>query len=265
MEGDSSEDVAIALAKLAGIRKAAESVLNEIVSHQRGRDNFHPHLVEHYFDGLDDNLETLRRELPDLYGDFAEGSTEPQVKMADLGREPPIPNHYSRAQVARLIRDIDQIFEIRANSELRSPAQAAAAAPRRVFITHGRSPDWREVQSYIERDLGYKTLELAQEPNIGTTVIEKLEANARQCDSAVIVMTGDDIDADGRSRARENVMHEIGFFQGRYRRARVCLLHEDGVSIPSNLSGAVYIPFPRGMVSASFHVLARELRAFYKT
>jgi len=267
MEGESSKDVAIALAKLAGIRRAVESVFNEDISRNRGgprfRDNFPPDLVFPYFVGLGANLDVLRQELPDLYGDFEEAPMEAQVSMSAPGKNAPIPNYYSREQVARLIRDIDQIFEIRANSELRSPAQAAAAL-RRVFITHGRSADWREVQSFVERDLGFKTLELAQEPNIGMTVIEKLEANAQQCDSAVIVMTGDDTDADGRSRARENVMHEIGFFQGRYGRARVCLLHEDGVSIPSNLSGAVYIPFPRGMVSASFHVLARELRAFYK-
>ncbi|AKJ28361.1 hypothetical protein AAW51_1670 [Caldimonas brevitalea] len=31
-------------------------------------------------------------------------------------------------------------------------------------------------------------------------------------------LTGDDLDAGGAARARENVMHEIGFVQGRYGR-----------------------------------------------
>lgn len=92
----------------------------------------------------------------------------------------------------------------------------------------------------------------------------KLEKKAGRCDSAVIVMTGDDTDADGQARARENVMHEIGFFQAKYGRARVCLLHQEEVSIPTNLAGVVYIPFPRGNVSASFGVLFRELNAMYK-
>jgi predicted nucleotide-binding protein len=51
-------------------------------------------------------------------------------------------------------------------------------------------------------------LELAQEPNQGMTVLSKLADAAQQCDSAVIVMTGDDQDAEGQSRARENVIHE---------------------------------------------------------
>jgi predicted nucleotide-binding protein len=61
-------------------------------------------------------------------------------------------------------------------------------------------------------------------------------------------------------RVRENVMHEIGFFQGRYGRKAVILLHEEGVNIPSNLGGVAYVPFPRGCIEAGFHVLQRELR-----
>jgi len=99
---------------------------------------------------------------------------------------------------------------------------------------------------------------------MGQTVIEKLENNASSCDSAVIVMTGDDIDANGQARARENVMHEIGFFQAKYGRRRVALLHEEAVSIPTNLSGVVYVPFPKGNIAASFGVLSRELKAMYR-
>jgi hypothetical protein len=37
-------------------------------------------------------------------------------------------------------------------------------------------------------------------------------------------------------------------------------------NIPSNIHGLVYIPFPKGLVSAAFGVLGRELRtAFAKT
>ena len=171
------------------------------------------------------------------------------------------PMHFSRAQADRLIRDIDQIFEIRANSELEQPKPESM---RRVFITHGRSNDWRSVQPFIERDIGLSTIELAQEPNMGRTIIEKLIDNAARCDSAVIVMTGDDVANEDEARVRENVMHEIGFFQGRYGRSVVILLHEDGVNVPTNLAGVAYVPFPKGQIEAGFHVLQRELRAVYK-
>ena len=133
-----------------------------------------------------------------------------------------------------------------------------------MFITHGRSDDWRPVQTFIEKDVNLQTIELEQEPNLGRTIIEKLDDNSSRRDSAVIVMTGDDVANENEARVHENVMHEIGFFQGRYGRSRVILLHEDGVNIPTNLAGVVYIPFPKKGIEAGFHVLQRELKAIYK-
>lgn len=137
--------------------------------------------------------------------------------------------------------------------------------PRRVFITHGHGATWREVADFIEKECNPKlpTLELASRANLGRTVIEKLDGEAAHCGYAVVVMTGNDITEDGETRARENVIHEIGFFQGRYGRGRVCLLHEEGVKIPSNLGGVVYCSFPKGKTSAAFIDLQRDLAAAY--
>jgi predicted nucleotide-binding protein len=74
-------------------------------------------------------------------------------------------------------------------------------------------------------------------------------------------MTGEDKTEQGQLRARENVVHEIGYFQGKFGLANVCLLHEEGVNVPSNIHGLVYIPFPPGMLSAAFGALTREIRA----
>ena len=170
------------------------------------------------------------------------------------------PNYYSRAQLEGLLRSIDQIFETRANSELAAPASKPEP---RVFISHGRSLDWTKVQPHIERDLNVRTLELAQEPNMGRSVLGKLDEETRKCTYAVIVMTGDDADATGGARARQNVIHEIGYFQARYGLSRVCLLHEDGTNIMSNIHGLVYIPFTKGNVAMTFGHLMRELKAAY--
>ena len=90
--------------------------------------------------------------------------------------------------------------------------------PRRVFITHGHGAIWREVADFIEKECNpsLPTIELASRANLGRTVIEKLDQEALHCGYAVVVMTGDDITEDGDMCAGENVVHEIGFFQGRY-------------------------------------------------
>lgn len=260
-------ELSAVMSKLAGIGSAISAVMSENLS--RGRDNgmvltrtnFEPELVGHYFMQAASCLDALKRLLPDLYGDFQAMAIEPEMQMATPGNGQPAPLYYSRRQAERLCRDIGQIFEMRANSELEQPRQEAQ---RRVFLTHGRSDDWRRVQPFIEKDVTIPTVELAQEPNQGRTIIEKLIDNADRCDSAVIVMTGDDVANEDEARVRENVMHEIGFFQGRYGRSQVVLLHEEGVNIPTNLSGVAYIPFAKGNIEGGFHVLQRELKAIYK-
>jgi predicted nucleotide-binding protein len=59
-------------------------------------------------------------------------------------------------------------------------------------------------------------------------------------------------------------MHEIGYFQGKYGLRDICLLYEEGTNIPSNIHGLVYIPFPKGLVRATFGALARELKAAFR-
>lgn len=116
------------------------------------------------------------------------------------------------------------------------------------------------MQAYIEKDLGYRSIELAQQPNLGRTVLQKLDDESRKCYLAIIVMTGDDQFDDGDLRARENVLHEIGFFQGKLGLEKIILLHEEGVNIPSNIHGLVYIPFPKEIVEATFGALTKELK-----
>lgn len=257
----------LTFAKLSGIRKALVALIDENVSRARDngqvltRSNFPPDTIKHYFAQAVALLERLKAERPDMYADFHALTTTPDTKMGQAPGKDSVPDHFSREQALRLVRDIDQIFEIRANSELEQPKEEA---PRRVFLSHGRSDDWRAVQAYIEKDVKVETIELAQEPSLGRTVIEKLESTAPRCDSAVIVMTGDDIVGAEEARVRENVMHETGWFQARYGRGRVVLLHEEGVNIPTNLSGIVYCPFPKGAIDACFHLLMRELSVIYK-
>lgn len=248
-----------AFAKLAGVLKSVRSLLEETKHKDRiPVGNFRPNEVEAYFNTTFKQLSILKTTLSEFYEDFSDIETDPVVKMMPESEHP---YHYNRKQLEKLARDIEQIFELRASSELAAPV---INKPSRIFISHGQSNDWREVQQFIEKDMKLSTLELAQEPNRGRTVLQKLDEESSRCSYAVIVMTGDDVDSDGVVRARENVMHEIGFLQGSLGLSAVSLLYEEGTNIPSNIDGLVYIPFSKGTVIATFGVLMRELNAFYK-
>jgi len=252
-------DVAAALAKLAGIRKAAAAVLEEkpIGGSARPIMNFSINSVGPYFTHAAAQIQILRNQSKKLFGDFPEIAIEPESQAGVA----PFDRYFARHQLAYLVRTIDQIFEVRAHSELATPQVTVEQC---VFISHGRARDWLEVQAYIERDVGLQTLELAQEPNLGRTVLQKLEQEASRCTSAVVVITGDDTDADGQAHMRENVLHEIGYFQAKFGLSAVCLLHEVGTNIPSNIHGLVYIGFPKNHIEATFGALRRELETFYR-
>jgi len=246
------EDIPVLYAKLAGLYKNVKTRLSD----QRWRQLNSASYLD-YFHRYAAIRDALKEHLPDLYSD---------LPMRDI----PTPNGTAglegtgligREYFEQLLRDMDYMLEVRSHSRLGE--SAAKERPRRVFIGHGRSQDWREVQAYIEKDLDIDTLELAQEPNRGRTIPQKLEEESNRCSCAVIVMTGDDDVDNGPPRARENVVHEIGYFQGKYGPANVCLLHEEGTNIWSNIAGLVYISFPKGLVSASHGALAKELHTMF--
>lgn len=249
-----------AMAKLAAIQKAVQSAVTENTARRGGPPSYARSYgvgaVGAYFAQADDNLSVLRSYAPEWFSDFHELKTAPDLQSTEGAKL------YSAARLEQLARDIGQIIEIRANSEHAKPMTLEVR--RKVFISHGRSKDWLEVQAHLEKDLALGSLELAQEASQGRTIMEKLEAGSDSCDAAVIVMSGDDEVQDGQPRVRENVMHEIGYFQGKYGRHRVILLHEDGVSVPTNLAGIVYCAYPKSKVDATFGVLDRELRAMYR-
>jgi len=116
--------------------------------------------------------------------------------------------------------------------------------PRNVFIGHGRSRIWEEVRDFVH-ELGLEVEEFNQESTAGTTTTARINAMMEASAFAILVMTGEDRRSEGTLHARENVIHEIGLFQGRLGNERAIVLRQEGTTIPSNLHGLTYIEFPR--------------------
>jgi predicted nucleotide-binding protein len=78
-------------------------------------------------------------------------------------------------------------------------------------------------------------------------------------------LTPDDIGASRTSpdkpnpRARQNVILELGYFIGKLGRAKVCAIYAEGVEVPSDIHGVLYIPFDAE--GAWRWKLATEIRA----
>lgn len=240
------EDVAKTFAKIAALQKSFDSLegrMGKILGKH----------IEHLFPIYEQLTKEIKEKLPDLYSDL------PDLKIPGPeghGNAGPI---YLENDIKPLKKNLNYILEVRANSRI-GEKEKAQEEKESIFLSHGNSEEWYKVQSYLEKVLGYQTIELAQQPNLGRTVIQKLDEESSKCNSAIIVMTGDDDIGGEEIRARENVLHEIGFFQGKLGLNSVVLLHEEDVNIPSNIHGLVYVPFPKNTVEATFGVLTRELK-----
>jgi len=115
-----------------------------------------------------------------------------------------------------------------------------------VFIVHGQDNEAKEMVGRFVDNLGLQAKILHELPNKGHTLIEKFEEYSH-VEYAIILLTPDDLGASKQNpktpkyRARQNVIFELGYFIGKIGRDKVCALYKEGVEIPSDISGVVYI------------------------
>ncbi len=125
--------------------------------------------------------------------------------------------------------------------------EAHGAVGTRVFIVHGRDEAAKEAAARFVARLNLEPIILHEQPNGGRTIIEKLEEHL-DVDFAIVLLTPDDVGAIStdpanlKSRARQNVVLELGLFLGALGRNKVCALHKGALELPSDFAGVVYVP-----------------------
>lgn len=159
------------------------------------------------------------------------------------------------------IGELGDIAEALANylREKFSQAKTGIFANGKIFIGHGRSQDWRELSEFIQNRLGLKWDEFNREPSAGLSIKERIENMLDHANFAFLIMTAEDEHSDKTMHARENVIHEIGLFQGRLGFNRAIILLEEGCQEFSNASGIVQIRYPKGHIKATYEEIRRVL------
>jgi predicted nucleotide-binding protein len=135
---------------------------------------------------------------------------------------------------------------------------------RKVFVVHGHDLGQKETVSRFLERLNLEPIILHEQADQGKTIIEKFETHSAGVRCAVVILTADDIaspktDAEKELRARQNVIFELGFFVGKLGRDKAFALVEEGVALPSDIHGLVYIPLDTR--NAWRLLLVRELNA----
>jgi len=144
----------------------------------------------------------------------------------------------------------------RLSSKARTGVQTGGVV---TFIGHGHSPVWRELKDFLKDRLGLAVSEFNAVSAAGIPTIDRLHDVLDTAAFAFIIMTGEDEQADGELRARQNVIHEAGLFQGRLGFSKAIILLEDGCGNFSNIHGLGVIPFAKGNIGSSFEEVRRVL------
>lgn len=165
-----------------------------------------------------------------------------------------------RSALRKNIEAVSSVFEEAAPDEKTSLAQRKDLT---IFIGHGRDDQWTKLKSHLQ-DKHLLNIEAYETgARAGHTIRDILESMADESSFALLVLTGEDETKDGGIRARQNVIHETGLFQGRLGFDRAIMLVENGIELASNFDGVQQIRFDKSRISETFgEVLATLKREF---
>ncbi len=118
----------------------------------------------------------------------------------------------------------------------------------KVFIVHGHDQNAvLEMARTIEK-WGFEAVILHEQPDLGLTIIEKIEKHT-DVDYAVVLYTECDYGrskeetvSEEKFRARQNVVFEHGYLIGKLGRNNVCAVVKGNVETPGDINGVVYTP-----------------------
>ncbi len=119
-----------------------------------------------------------------------------------------------------------------------SPGTKARPLPsNKVFVVHGHDEAALQAVARFLEQLGLEAISLREQPDQGRTIIEKFEDYAAEVGFAVVLLTPDDIAGSAAAsgsatRARQNVIFELGYFAGKLGRGHACLLRKGDVENP---------------------------------
>jgi len=172
-------------------------------------------------------------------------------------------NNESVLRIQHLIKQLNSLTKDQLNKEIQevSPVKKKTSkGTGKVFIGHGRSKLWARVQIFLKEDLNIETLVFEDDTRTSESIVNVLESFLDNSSFAILILTAEDDTANGTSRARQNVIHEAGLFQGRLGFDKVIILKQEGIEEFSNIAGLQYVPFTGENIEQCFYEIQRKFK-----
>jgi predicted nucleotide-binding protein len=159
---------------------------------------------------------------------------------------------------------IERVFDIFETDAPKSKLPYELTVKPMLFIGHGGNNLWRDLKDHLHDKHFYEVVAYEVGSRAGHAIRDILEDMLAKSSFAILIMTAEDQMIDGQLRARQNVVHEIGLFQGRLGFNRAIVLLEHGVEEFSNIHGIEQIRFSKGNIRETYgEILATIKREFY--
>jgi predicted nucleotide-binding protein len=134
----------------------------------------------------------------------------------------------------------------------------------RIFIGHGRNLLWRDLKDHLQDKHDFEVITYETGARAGHEIRDVLEEMLNKSSFAILVFTGENEDLEGKLHARENVIHELGLFQGKLGSRKAIVLLEEGVEKFSNIDGVQYLSFQKDNIKETYgDIIATIKREFY--
>ncbi len=219
----------------------SENQLEKTVAECRKWSSYNRHLLRRLFTNpsIADSYRDFHYQRP--FGSAGNPLVNPSLKeQLDRYRECMTPN------IGRLEEIRDELHLIPEQHSAASSEQVTTTG-NEVFIVHGHDHGAKDTIAREVENLGLTAVILHEQPDEGRTIIEKLEALAKNASFAIVLFTPDDVgnldktDSKPNPRARQNVIFELGYFIGKLGRERVRSIYKGEVESPSDIDGILYI------------------------
>lgn len=172
------------------------------------------------------------------------------------------------SQMRNLLNTMTEELELSSTGpKIDTTSKKQGSLSKRVFVVHGHDEAMKQAIARILEILGLEPIILHEKPHQGRTIIEKF-TDYSDVAFAVVLLSPDDLaypkdgpPDEGKLRARQNVIFELGFFIGKLGRDRVLALYreDENFEMPSDYSGVLYTPYDKSG-RRKFDVV-RELKA----
>ena len=138
----------------------------------------------------------------------------------------------------------------------------------KIFIVHGHNEEMKQSVARFLEHLDLNPIILHEQPDRNRNVLDKLIEESKQACFAIILLSPDDFgysvkerDTDRKTRARQNVILELGFFIGKLDKGNVVALYREDkdFDLPSDIVGTLYKKYDSE--GAWKREIAKELRA----